>query len=71
MNYVMCDFRIMVKKTSNQWSAVRGQLSIVGARHASPVIAAGFKPPRQRHNASNPEVLTFLSLFISITLWQF
>ena len=55
----MCNFRIMVNKTSNHRPAVSGQLYIVGARHASPVIAAGCKPPRRRHNVSNPVVLTF------------
>ena len=53
----MCDFKIMVKKTSNQWSAVRK------TRILEPSLRQGV--------SRNPVVLTFLYLFIGITMWQF
>ena len=53
----MCDFEIMVKKTSNQWSAVRKTwISELSLRQGV---------------SRNPVVLTFLYLFIGITIWRF
>ena len=53
--YVMCDFRIVVKKTSNQWSRVSK------TRILEPSLRQGV--------SRNPEVLTFLYPFVGIILW--
>ena len=53
----MCDFRIMVKKTSNQCSAVR----------KTRILESSLRQGVSR----NPVVLTFLYLFIGITMWRF
>ena len=53
----MCDFEIMVKKTSNQWSAVR----------KTRILELSLRQGVSR----NPVVLTFLYLFIGITIWRF
>ena len=47
IHYVMCDFEIMVKKTSNQWSAVRKTL----------------EPSLRQGVSRNPEGFDFLYSF--------